>query len=103
MSIATLPRIGSPAICNRCDQTVTKARTRLGKWILLDFHPTQLGKYVIVGEDQGHAVVAQVARHLSPDDARARYQCHWDHCRYGNTKPRRYYGRSEVNYSPFAR
>lgn len=102
MTISTLPRIGHPELCSRCDQTVAKATTRSGKTILMDFHPSQLGQFVIVDEANGRCVVAKAARYIGPDDPRARYSCHWNHCRGGNTNPRRRYGQGAVNYSPFA-
>lgn len=93
-------RVGSPELCSRCDQTVAKATTRSGKTILMDFHPSQLGKFVIVAGDEGRVVVAARARYLGPDDERPRFMCHWDHCKAGTTR-RRNYGRPLVNYSPF--
>ena len=100
MTIATLPRVGAPELCSRCDQTVAKARTMRGKTILMDFHPSQLGKFVIVREEDGLSVVAMIASRIDPTDERQRYMCHWSHCKGGNTN-RRSYGRPMVNYSPF--
>ncbi len=100
MTISTLPRIGSPELCARCDQTVARAKTKNGKSILMDFHPSQLGKFVIIREENGNSVVAMIARYLGPADERARYMCHWAHCKGGSK--RRNYGRKEINYSPFA-
>jgi hypothetical protein len=105
MSIDTVPqyptRVGAPELCSRCDQTVAKAKTRSGKTILMDFHPSQLGTFVIIGESGPDLVVAKIASKLDPTDERPRFSCHWSHCKLGNTR-RRNYGRPMVNYSPFA-
>lgn len=105
MSIQTAPlptRVGAPELCGRCDQTVAAATTKAGKRILMDFHPSQLGRFVIVGERDGRVVVAAAARFLSPEDERPRFSCHWDHCRGHARASRRSYGRPGVNLSPFA-
>ncbi len=101
MTIATEhpTRVGAPELCGRCDQTVAKAKTRNGKTILMDLHPSQIGTFVITGVDGPDNVVTKSARYLGPDDERPRWTCHWDHC-HGPAR-RRNYGGHAYNTSPF--
>lgn len=102
MTIATdtPTRVGAPELCPRCDQTVAKAKTRAGKTILMDFHPSQIGTFVITSATGPDMVVAKAARYMAPDDERPRFTCHWDHCR-GRMRNRASYTRQSVGVSPF--
>jgi hypothetical protein len=79
-TVATTPRVGTPELCDRCDQTVAKAKTRSGKTILMDFYPDRIGTFVITGMEGTRCVVSKTARYLAPDDHRPLWTCHWDHC-----------------------
>ncbi|MDE2022288.1 MAG: hypothetical protein KGI71_05260 [Patescibacteria group bacterium] len=109
MSVLEAPqRVGYPQLCYRCDRTVAWAKTRQGKKILMDFHPSAEGKFVIVGQSEKDAVVAQVARRIAPGEQsmeQMRFTCHWNTCRMragARTRNRRTdrFGR-EMNLSPF--
>jgi hypothetical protein len=75
---ATITSIGHPFVCRRCNDTVTYARTRSGKNILMDHRQSPSGKFAVVGRLGHEAIVAKLEN--MPFGA-ARYSCHWDHCK----------------------
>lgn len=75
-----------PFPCQRCHKTVTWARSRAGRRILMDFHPAPLGDYCIVGTDHPYRIVAKLQN--KPEGAK-RYMCHFDTCPNDSFRRRR--------------
>lgn len=72
-------KIGYPELCYRCDQTVAWALSKNGKKMLMDFYPSNRGRFIIDYEG-----ATTVVSRIPPNEMVApeidRYTCHFDTC-----------------------
>lgn len=73
-----------PILCKQCSTTVVWARSRSGKNILMDFRPSPLGEFCIVGVDHPYQIVAKLT---NPPSGAKRYMCHFDTCTNRRRRP----------------
>lgn len=80
MSETSITRIGYPQLCYRCDRSVTWARTKALRKILIDFYPCAEGRYVITGATESGEAIVMRTPGAPQDPDQDRYTCHFDTC-----------------------
>jgi len=72
-------KIGYPELCYRCDQTVAWVLSKNARKMLMDFYPSNRGRFIIdyVGAT---SVVSRIPPNVMMPDDVERYTCHFDTC-----------------------